>query len=182
MTILRRHAGSQTPARDRIGQLVAFRGCPVLTEYSVRAGVTGEIRSLILDDRVLKPASPRRGLAVQDEGAAGSRDHLAAAPAERAAPARSLEPEIGGRRPIGLCLALSPFSVGVERRHDCPTGNRYSMASDGLPTVLALEVALSRRSSKDPRRDSAPDPGDEPGQPAVGCTAHPRRAAQARHR
>ena len=59
--------------------------------------------------------------------------------AERAAAARSFESEIGGRRPIGLCLALSPFSVGVERHHDCPTGNRYSMASDGLPAVLALE-------------------------------------------
>ena len=63
-----------------------------------------------------------------------------------------------------------------------PTGNRYSMASDGLPTVLALEVALSRRSAKDPRRDPAPDPGDEPGQPALGCTAHPRRTSQARDR
>src|SRR4029450_6391514 len=107
----------------------------------------------------LSLASPRPGLAVQDEGAAGSRGHLAAASAERAAPACSLEPEIGGRRPIDLGLALSPVSVGVERRHDCPTGNRYSMASEGLPTVLALEVALSRRSAKDPRRDPAPESG-----------------------
>src|SRR5882757_5307756 len=109
----------------------------------------------------------------QDAGAAGSRDHHAAASAERAAPARSFKPEIGGRRPIGLCQALSPVSGGVECRHDCPTGNRYSMASDGLPTVLALEVALSRRSAKDTRRDPAPDPGDEPGQPALGCAPHP---------
>ena len=54
-----------------------------------------------------------------------------------------------------------------------PTGNRYSMASDGLPTVLVLEVALSGRSAKDTRRDPAPDPGDEPGQPAVGRAPHP---------
>jgi hypothetical protein len=72
-----------------------------------------------------------------------------------------------------FCLALSPFPVGVEHRHDCPTGNRYSMASDRLPTVLALEVALSRRSAKDTRRDSAPDPGDEPGHPALGRAPHP---------
>src|SRR5918995_7532735 len=54
------------------------------------------------------------------------------------------------------------FPHGVERRHDCSTGNRYSMASDGLPTVLALEVALSRRSAQATPRDPAPDPGDEP--------------------
>jgi hypothetical protein len=65
------------------------------------------------------------------------------------------------------------FPSVLEHRHDCPTGNCYSMASDGLPTVLALEVALSRRSAKDPRRDPAPDPGDEPRQPAVGRAPHP---------
>ena len=65
------------------------------------------------------------------------------------------------------------FPAVFECRHDCPTGNRYSMASDGLPTVLALEVALSRRSAKDTRRDPAPDPGDEPGQPALGRAPHP---------
>src|SRR5258706_11822834 len=37
----------------------------------------------------------------------------------------------------------------------------YSMASDGLPAVLALEVALPGRSAKGTRRDPAPDPGDE---------------------
>jgi len=51
--------------------------------------------------------------------------------------------------------------------------DRYSMASNGLPTLLALEVALSRRSAKDPRRDSAPDPGDKPGKPALGRAPHP---------
>ena len=49
----------------------------------------------------------------------------------------------------------------------------------GVSTVLALEVALSRRSAEDTRGDPAPDPGDEPGQPAVGCATHPRRVAQA---
>jgi hypothetical protein len=49
----------------------------------------------------------------------------------------------------------------------------YSMASGGLPAALALEVALSRRSAKDPRGEPAPDPGDEPGQPALGRTPHP---------
>src|SRR6267154_2838186 len=57
-----------------------------------------------------------------------------------------------------------------------------SMASDGLPTVLALEVALSGRSAEDTRGDPAPDPGDEPGQSAVGCAPHPWRTAEARDR
>ena len=104
----------------------------------------------------------------QDAGAAGSRDHHAAASAERAAPARSFEPEVGGRRPIGLCLALSPVSVGVERRGNYQTRYDSSVASDGLSTVLALEVAVPGRSAEDTRGDPPPDQGDEPGQSAVG--------------
>ena len=65
---------------------------------------------------------------------------------------------------------------------DCPTGDRHPVASDGLPTVLALEVALSGRSAEDTRGDPPPDPGDEPGQSAVGRAAHPWRTAQARDR
>ena len=41
------------------------------------------------------------------------------------------EPEIGGRRPISLCLAYRLFPAVFECRR-CPTGNRYSMASDGF--------------------------------------------------
>src|SRR5229473_431653 len=137
---------------------------------------------LILDDRVPEPAFSRRGLAVQDEGAAGSRDHHAAASAERAASARTLEAEADGGGPTSLCLALSPVSVGVERCHDYPTGDHHSMASDGLPTVLAMEVALSGRPAEDTRGDPAPDPGDELGQSAVGCAPHPWRTAEARDR
>jgi hypothetical protein len=47
----------------------------------------------------------------------------------------------------------------------------------GLPAVLALEVTQSWWSAKDTRGDPPPDPGDEPGQSAVGCTSHPRRTA-----
>ena len=55
---------------------------------------------------------------------------------------------------------------------------------DRVPAVLALEVApLSGRCGpKDTRGDPPPDPGNEPGQPAVGCASHPGRTAQARHR
>jgi hypothetical protein len=75
-----------------------------------------------------------------------------------AASARSLEAEADGCRPTAHCLALSPVSVGFERRHDCPAADRHPVASDGLSTVLALEVSLSGRSAKDLRGDSPPDP------------------------
>ena len=85
----------------------------------------------------------------QDAGAAGSRDRSTAASVERAAAARILEAETDGGGPTALRLALSPVSVGVERRHDCPTGDRHPVASDGPPTVLALEVAQSGWSAED---------------------------------
>jgi transposase InsO family protein len=56
------------------------------------------------------------------------------------------------------------------------------VASDGLPAVLALEIALSGWATKGSGGDPPPDPGDEPGQSAVGRTAHTWRTAQARHR
>jgi hypothetical protein len=90
-----------------------------------------------------------------------------------AASARTLEAEADGGGPIALRLALSAVSVGVERRDDYPTGDRHPVASDGVPTVLALEVALSGRSAEDTWGDPAPDPRNEPGQPALGCAAHP---------
>jgi hypothetical protein len=83
-------------------------------------------------------------------------------------------PKLAVARPIGLCLALSPVSVGVERCDNCPTGDRHSMASDGLSTVLALEVTRSRWAAEGSGGDPPVDPGDEPGQPAVGSAAKPR--------
>jgi hypothetical protein len=53
------------------------------------------------------------------------------------------EAEAGGGRPTALCLALSPVSIGVERCGNHQTGYGCSVASDGLSTVGALEVALS---------------------------------------
>src|SRR6267154_805232 len=125
------------------------------------------------NDRVPDPARPRPGLAIQDAGATGSRDCAAATPIECAASARTLEAEADGGGPTALRLAVSPVSVGVERCDDCPAGDRHPMASDGVPTVLALEVSRSGWSAEDTRGYPAPDPGDEPGQSAVGRTPHP---------
>jgi hypothetical protein len=62
---------------------------------------------------------------------------------ECAASARTHEAVADGGGPLALRLALSAVSVGVERCHDCPTGDGHPVASDGVPPVLALEVALS---------------------------------------
>src|SRR6266436_235461 len=125
------------------------------------------------NDRVPDPARSCPGLAIQDAGAIGSRDCAAATPIGCAASARTLEAEADGGGPTALRLALSAVSVGVERRDDCPTGDGYPVASDGVPTVLALEVSQSGRSAEDTRGDPPPDPGDEPGKSAVGCAPYP---------
>ena len=56
---------------------------------------------------------------------------------------------------------------------DCPARDDHPVASDGLSAVLALEVALSGWAAKNSGGDPPADPGDEPGQPAVGSTPDP---------
>jgi hypothetical protein len=51
-------------------------------------------------------------------------------------------------RPTAFGLALSPVCVGLERHHYCPARDDHPVASDRFPVVLALEVALSWRSSR----------------------------------
>jgi hypothetical protein len=52
------------------------------------------------------------------------------------------KPKPDGRRSIDLRLALPFVPIRVERTLSGRTGDRRSVASDGLPIVLALEVAL----------------------------------------
>src|SRR5258708_18896242 len=135
------------------------------------------------NDCVPEPIHSRPGFTVQDAGADGSRDRAAAASVECAASsAPAAEAEVDGGGQTALRLALSLLSVGVERRDDYPAGDRHPVASDGLSTVLALEVALLRRSAGDTRRNPASDPGDEPGQTAIGRPTHPPRNAPNPHR
>src|SRR5262245_43530257 len=56
------------------------------------------------------------------------------------------------------------------------------MASNGLSTLLALEVARSGWAAKSSSGDPPADRGDEPGQSAMGSAANPWRTAQARYR
>jgi hypothetical protein len=81
--------------------------------------------------------------------------------------AHVFEAEADGRRPTALRLALSIVSLVAERGDDQPTGDRHPVASNGLPTVSAMEVALAVG-------DPPPDPRDELGQSIVGCAPHSR--------
>jgi hypothetical protein len=56
------------------------------------------------------------------------------------------------------------------------------VASDELPIVLALEVALLWRSTKDTSGDPPPDSRHEPGELTLGSAPHPWRAAETRYR
>src|SRR6266851_847658 len=51
-----------------------------------------------------------------------------------------------------------------------------------FPSVLTVEIPLSWRPTEDRCGTARADPSDERGKSAVGCAAHPWRAAQARLR
>jgi len=71
--------------------------------------------------------------------------------------------------------------IGPQGHHDHPTGDPGALASVRLSPLLALEIPLSWPAAE--RRGSArTDPADERGKSAVGCAAHPWRAAQTRLR
>src|SRR5260370_1165270 len=72
--------------------------------------------------------------------------------------------------------------IGPQGHHDRPTGDPRALASCRLPPVLALEILLPWRPTEDRRRSARADPADERRKSAVGCAAHPWRAAQARLR
>src|ERR1700716_1583178 len=73
-------------------------------------------------------------------------------------------------------------SIGPHGTHNHTHCNPPALASGRLPSVLALEILLSWRPTEDCRGSARVDPTDERGKSAVGCAAHPWRAAQARLR
>ena len=57
-----------------------------------------------------------------------------------------------------------------------------ALASERVPSVLALEVAPSCRPARGPGRHPRFDPDNQPRQPAVGCATYPWRTAETWHR
>jgi len=72
--------------------------------------------------------------------------------------------------------------IGPQGHHDYPARDPGALASGRLPSVLALEILLFWRPATDRRKSALADPADERRKSAVGCAAHPWRAAQARLR
>src|ERR1700704_2683803 len=92
--------------------------------------------------------------------------------------ARSRSPHEWGSLVLGP--AVSVVSIGPQGHHDHPPRDPRALASGRLPSVLALEIPLSWRPTVDCRGSARVDPTGERGKSAVGCAAHPWRAAQAR--
>ena len=85
------------------------------------------------------------------------------------------------RRPAPVGLALPSAAAGPRNLGTRQTGDCGQVASKRLSDLLAMAVTLSR-TAQDERRNTRPDPSNEPRQPALGRTSRPRRTAQARHR
>src|SRR6267154_2704574 len=73
-------------------------------------------------------------------------------------------------------------SIGPQGPSRSSAPRPSSLASGRLPSVLALEIPLAWTPTEDCRGSARVDPTDERGKSAVGCAAHPWRAAQARLR
>jgi len=105
-------------------------------------------------------------------------------PPDRCPPARSQEAtEADGGRSHPLGVAVCSLGRLAVCPGDHEAGNCDCLASPGLSAVLDVEgpawpTRATRRSQRRPR----PDSQDEPGQPALGCSPHSRRTAQARYR
>ena len=91
---------------------------------------------------------------------------------------RSTSAFISGSASMGVALP----NLAASHRRDGPgqARNRGRVASQGLPVLLALAVTSSR-TAQDQSRNSRFDPPHEQRQPVVGCAAHSRGVAQARH-
>src|SRR5262249_17991484 len=85
-------------------------------------------------------------------------------------------------RSLILGPAVSMVSIDAQGDHDHPARDRRALASGRLPPVLALEIPLARRPTKDRRGSARADRADERGKSLVGSATHSWRAAQARLR
>src|SRR6266566_9710455 len=76
-------------------------------------------------------------------------------------------------------VGLYRLAPGVLESENCNAGNPDSLAPNWPPRLLALEIPTARRPAEDTNRHSQSYSRDEYGEPALGSTADPRRAAQA---
>src|SRR6266516_7481822 len=124
--------------------------------------VNGDDRAaLLLPDPVrlaVKVEEPTRG---RERGAPTSADRGTAEDSWSCPPQE--------RRSLVLSPAVSMVSVGPEDHHYHPARDPRALASRWLPSVLALEIPVSRRPTKDPCGSARTDPADERRKSAVGA-------------
>jgi hypothetical protein len=68
--------------------------------------------------------------------------------------ASGFETSADGGRPTSLRPSLPAVPIAEERHHNRATGYGTAVAPIGLPTVLAMEIALVRRPAEGPDRGS----------------------------
>src|SRR6476660_7620396 len=136
----------------------------------------------MLDAGPAQPDQVDAPRAVSLEDLARGGDTRSAPSAECAASSVTAAPGLQQLRSYGLHLLVSDRAAYSGHPHDRRAGNCYPLASRRLPLLLALEIASTCRQAERCAGNPAADPGDEPRQSALGRSAHPWRAPQARHR
>src|SRR5262249_55053184 len=81
-----------------------------------------------------------------------------------------------------LRLALSAVPFRARSRGCLQARDAGALASERVPSVLALEVAPWCRQARGPGRHPRFDPDNQPRQPVVGCATDSWRAAETRYR
>jgi hypothetical protein len=83
----------------------------------------------------------RFGFAVQVASAPRGRNYLASASAQRFTAAGALQAPTYDNGPVAFCMALPAQAIAIGRHGDREAGDRCSLASNGVPPALAVEVA-----------------------------------------
>src|SRR6476659_2046945 len=131
----------------------------------------------MLDARPAQPDQVDAPRAVSLEGIARGRDTRSAPSAECAASSVTAAPGLQQLRSYDPRLLVSDRAAYSGRHHDRGAGNSYPVASGRLSLLLALEIAAACRQAERPARNSATDPGNEPGQSALGRSPNSWKAS-----
>src|SRR5262249_48562389 len=143
---------------------------------------TGESVDSSIDERSLQFDLVHLDRAVPIACCVGSRNPGAAASAQRSAAQLSEAGSPQQHRPAVTCWALSPGPWGAGRSEDHKAGDVAALAPRRVPSLLALEIPIARRSAVDTGRHSPSDPRNEHRKPALGCAPDTRGTAQTWHR
>src|SRR5262249_19727199 len=130
---------------------------------------TGESVDSSIGERSLQIDLAHRDRAIPMACCVGSRNPRASASAQRSA---ALLPEAPGPQPqraAVACWPLSPGSWGAGRSEDHKAGDAAALAPRRVPSLLALEIPIARRSAVDTGRHSPSDPRNEHRNPLWGA-------------